>query len=272
MYIISGNTFSISEIANEYDENSVEKQLLEKMSASSEKYSYDSLEQLKFELNLRRNIVNAAVSLNSSDLSFAVFKKARCNPAYWNRTPNGGFLLKEGINSGEAINDIFINGDNYATECATALMIVYYKALLDTYGDELFGKQFARIYLMGWYVTEPLLEAVAFIHPAADMLLGDRGYFNNPEYDTSAPEWEGENIIVLPDSLYYGHGIGITTADEIIRDLNSRRRNYASRSAYLLDSVGRPDFNKLSDVYYNMSREAAPLVWKPFPSPLIKNI
>jgi protein-glutamine gamma-glutamyltransferase len=272
MYIISGNSFDISVIANEYDENSVEKQLLNKMSASSEKYSYASLDQLKFELNLRKNIVKSAVSLGGSGLSFSVFKKSVCNPVYWTRTPNGGFLLKEKANSGEAINDIYMNGNKYATECATAMMIVYYKALLDAYGGELFNKQFTKIYLLGWEVTEPLLAETASLQPAADMLLGDREYFNNPDYDPAAPEWEGENVIILPDSMYYGHGIGITAAGEIIRDLNSNRKEYASRSAYLVDAVGRPNFNKLSDVYYDMPREAAPLVWKPFPSPLIRNI
>ena len=267
MIIISGASFDISTIATEYDDNSVEKQLLDKISASNEKYNYDNIDQLKFELNLRKNIVNSAVNLGKSDLSFSVFKNSICNPLYWIRTPNGGFLLKEDSNPGEAINDIFINGDKYATECATAMMIVYYKALLDTYGGELFGKQFPRIYLMGWYVTEPLLWEVAFLQPAANILFGDRGYFNNPDYDPAAPEWEGENVIVLPDSMYYGHGIGITTADEIIRDLNSKRKEHASRSAYLVDSVGRPDFKKLSDVYHNIPRETAPLDWRQFPAP-----
>jgi len=272
MIMISGNSFDISEIIKEYDENSIEKLLLNKMSASSEKYNYDNLDQLKFELNMRRNIVNSAVGLNKSELSFAVFKKSVCNPVYWHRTPNGGFLLREGVNSGEAINDIFINGNKYATECATAIMIIYYKALLDTYGGELFSKQFPKIYLMDWYVTETLLTEVASVHPSADILLGDRGYFNNPDYEPDAPEWEGENVIILPDSMYYGHGIGMTTANEIIKDLNSRRKDFASRSAYLMGSVGRPDFKKLSNVYYNIPREIAPLVWKPFPAPLMRNI
>lgn len=267
MITVSGNSFDISEIIKEYDENSVEQQLLEKMSASNEKYSYGSLDELKFELNLRKNIVNSAIELNKSDFSFSTFKNSMCNPSYWTRTPNGGFLLKDGVNSGEAINDIYINGNKYAIECATAMMIVYYKALLDTYGNELFSKQFPRIYLMDWDVTEPLLAEVAFMHPTSDILLGDRGYFNNPDYDPATPEWEGENVIVLPDSMYYGHGIGITTADEIIRDLNSRRREYAGRSAYLVDSVGHPDFKKLSDVYHNIPRETAHLIWKPFPAP-----
>jgi protein-glutamine gamma-glutamyltransferase len=272
MIAVSGNSFDISGLVNEYGENSVEKQLLDKMSASNEKYSYDSLEQLKFELTLRKNIVGAAVGLDRSGLSFSTFKHSVCNPVYWKRTPNGGFLLKEGANASEAINDVYINGNKYATECATAVMIIYYKALLDVYGGDLFSKQFSQIYLMDWDVTEPLLQEVNSIQPAADVLLGDRGYFNNPDFDPTSPEWQGENVIILPDSTYYGHGIGITTADEIIKDLNSRRKAYASQSAYFMNSVSRPDFKKLSDVYYNIPRQAHSLVWKPFPAPLAHSI
>ena len=272
MFIVSGNSFDISSIINEYAKNSIERQLLEKMSASNEKYSYDNIDQLKFELTLRKNIVNAAIALDRSGMSFADFKNSRCNPEYWKRVHNGGFLLKEGADSGEAVNDIFINGGRYATECATAVMIIYYKALLDTYGEELFNKKITQIYLMDWDVTESLLRGVDMPQPAADILIGDRGYFNNPDFDRSSPEWQGENVIVLPDSMYFGHGIGLTTADEIIRDLNSRRMPHASQHAYLMDSVGRPDFKKLSDIYYNVPRRADAIVWKPFPAPLAGSV
>ena len=223
----------------------------------------------KFELNLRQEIVNAAAALNNSDLSFADFKDSRCNPAYWSRTDNGGFLLREGVPPGEAIGDIFTNGDKYATECATAMMIVYYKALRSIYGDEKFNALFPEIYLMDWDVTEPLLREVTVAQPAADVLPGDRQYFKNPDFDPETPEWQGENVMVLPDSKYYGHGIGIVTADVIISDLNSRRREGASRSAVLLDSVWRPDFEKLSE-HYTPPRSTSALVWKPFPPPISK--
>lgn len=269
MLFISGVSLDDSTIINEYSENSIERQLLNKMAASEEKYQYDNINQLKFELNLRKEIVNSAADLNKSGLSFATFKNSKCNPEYWQRTPNGGFLLKNGVKSSEAIRDIFENGDKYATECATAMMIIYFKAMLNVFGNESFDKLIPKIYLMDWDITESLFKEVGSMYKTADILPGDRGYFNNPDFDPSTPEWQGENVIILPDSMYYGHGIGIASADEIIRALNSRRKEHATKPAYFLDSAGRPDFKKLSDVYYNPSHRTAPLVWKPFPPPLV---
>jgi len=265
---ISNSAIDISEFMNEYPKDSIEMQLLNKMSTSSEKYQYSNLNQLKFELNLRKEIVNSAIDLNNSDLNFSVFEDSRCNPEYWHRTSNGGFLLNNGAKPNEAIRDIFSNGSKYATECATAMMIVYYKGLLNVYGDDLFNRLFPEIYLMGWDVREPLLKEVAVLEHVTDILLGDRGYFNNPDFNPRTPQWEGENVIVLPNSLYYGHGIGITTANTIIQELNSARKENATHSAYLMHSLGRPNFNKLFSHYQSTPSRMAPLVWKPFPPPI----
>lgn len=265
MITVSGYLFNISSIANDYPANSFEMHLLNKMIASSEEYQYNNLNQLKFELDLRKEIVNTSIDLNNSDLAFSNFNESKCNPEYWFRTNNGGFKLKEGVNPNEAIIDIFVNGSKYATECATALMIVYYKALLNTYSNELFNKLFPKIYLMDWDVTEPLLIDVTFLHKTKDILPGDRGYFENPDFDPATPEWQGENVIILPDSMYYGHGIGITTSEEIIQALNSTRIAGATQTAYLLDSIGRPNFKKLTAANNNPAKS---LVWQPFPPPI----
>lgn len=268
MLAISGTSFDVSTIKKEYTEGGIERLILDQMAASGNAYRYDNLNQLKFELGFRREIVNAALNLNGSELAFAVFQDSRCNPEYWSRTDNGGFLKKEGVRSDEAIHDIFVNGDQYATECATAMMIVYYRGLLNVFGATRFNKLFPKIYLMDWDVREPLLEEVNNLKAAADILPGDRGYFNNPDFDPETPEWEGENVIVLPGSLYYGHGIGIAAADAMIRSLNSKRKEGATRSAYFDASVGRPDFKALSDVYDHHLSRPAPLVWRPFPAPI----
>lgn len=268
MIYISDSAFDASSSLNDYPENSIERQILDIMSESGEKYNYTNLSQLKFEINLRREIVKSAESLNKSGLFFSVFKDSKANPRFWKRTDEGGFLLNENVKPSEAVNDIFLNGREYATECATAMMIVYYKALLNVFGGELFNKVFPKIYLMDWDVTDPILKDVTSPKLNADVLPGDRGYFSNPDFNPAASEWKGENVIVLPDSMYYGHGVGIRTAGAIIEILNSKRKENPTRSAYLQNTVWRPDFNKLYDAYNKASSQTAPLVWKPFPVPI----
>lgn len=252
MIILSGNYFDISEIINQYDHNSIERYLLEKMSASDEKYQYDYLDQLRFELIFRKEIIKAAIDLYKSRINFAVFNKSKANPKYWNRTNNGGFELKQGAVQADAINNIFENGNAYATECATAMVIVYYKALLNIFSKDDFNKLFPKIYLMNWHNLDPLLREIGYPKKVKDILPGDRGYFKNPDVDPKTPELQGENVIVLLDDLYYGHGIGIESAEEIISALNRSRRSGATQSAYFMDSVSRPDFKRFADIYYSL--------------------
>jgi len=266
MIVISGSTFDVSKIIGDYPEKSIERQLLITMSESAENYRYDSLEQLQFELGLRREIVDTAWALYESGLNFAVFYQTKCNPAYWIRTGNGGFRLKNGVKPSDAIRDIFSNGHEYATECATAMLIVYYGALLNVFPEETFNKLFPSIYLMNFHGIDPLLGAVGTPKKVTDLLLGDRGYFKNPDVDPKTPQWQGENVIVLPDGLFYGHGIGIANAEKIIHALNLNRSPGASRSAYLIDAAARPDFKNLADIYLNTAAHTTVLHWHPFPA------
>ncbi len=268
MIILSGTPFDINTILNDYPEDSIERQLLYAMNEGNGTYRYDSLEQLRFELNLRKETAEAAKALNRSGLDFAVFQESRCNPDYWDRTANGGFRLKRGANPAAAVRDIFQNGNQYATECATAMIIVYYGALLETYGEERFNKLFPSIYLMNWHDLDPLLGDVGNPRKADDVLIGDRGYFSNPDVNPEFPEWQGENVIVLPDNLYYGHGVGITTANKIIKALNAQRISGARRSAYFLDAVARPDYKNLAKYAVRAEPQRIPLVWKRFPAPI----
>ncbi len=266
MIRISGRPFDTSTLMGEFPRDSIERKVLDTMSASDGRYQYDSVEQLKFELELRREIVKAARELNGSKMSFAVFHKSRCNKKYWERTNNGGFRLKKDARPSDGIRDIFINGSQYATECATAMVIVYYKALLNIFGDELFNRLFPDIYLMNWQIIDPLLKEIGTPRAVSDILLGDRGYFANPDVNPETPELQGENVIVLPDGLYYGHGMGIRTAEAIIRILNANRKKNAVKSAYFMDSAGRPNFKKLADIYYSFSPRKPLLDWQTFPT------
>lgn len=235
-------------IAAQYRPGSTERRIIDILSSSEKVYVYDTPGQLKFELDLRKNIVTAAKELYESDLAFKVFRKSMCNPDYWHRTEEGGFLLESNVKPSDAIRDIYVHSSKYGTECATAIIIVYYKALLDTFPEELFDRLFPEIYLMNWQHLDSELGITQYNKPA-DYLPGDVRYFKNPDVDPLTPEWQGENVFDLGRGRYYGHGIGIGTADEIIDALNRHRESDSETSAYLLDLAKRLNFKGLAQVY-----------------------
>ena len=207
-------------------------------------YRYDSLNTLLFELNMRANIVRAARALNQSGPAFAGFDRTRCNPRYWTRTEEGGCRLNFNVTPADAIRDIFVNGHLYAFECAMAVVIVLYRGALDTMGDAAFNRYFRNLYLHDWnYDSDLRLRSSTDTREAYP---GDVLYFNNPDFSPQTPEWRGENAILLEDGLFYGHGIGITTADHIISELNRHRFPGSTTSAHLMDLVVYPDYAYLS--------------------------
>ncbi len=259
MIVISGSPLQLPDFTPKYPPNSVERLLLVQMSESGKSYRFDSPEQLRFELQLRSAIVDASKSLSRSGLRFEVFHKSECNPEYWNRSGSGGFRLKEGASPAAAIRDIFKNGKKYATECATAMVIVYFGALLNVFGEEAFNRLFPSIYLMNWHGLPSLLKEVGSLREVADILPGDRCYFRNPDVDPKTPEMQGENVIVLTDGKYYGHGVGIAGAEKIIRLLNLSREKDSQQSAYFVEnSAGRPNFKRLAAAYGTQTAAVQP--------------
>ncbi len=233
----------------------VQKNIYDILSRSNEVYNYESIGQLKFELNLRKSIIEAAKELDHSRLSFKVFRKSKCNNDFWHRTEEGGFKLESGVKPSDAIKDIYLHGSQYGTECSTAMVIVYYKALVDILPEELFNSLFPDIYLMNWQHLDSDLGIVDHIR-VTDYLPGDGRYFKNPDVDPITPEWQGENVFDLGNGLYYGHGLGILDADRIINALNERRLPDSTTTAYLLDSAKRPGFKRLADKYTNFASES----------------
>ena len=249
MILIGDKPLDITSVTD-YPIGSLERAALVKLDASPERYTYDSLDQLRFELRLRKEIVNAAAALDRSNMDFEVFRKTRCNPEYWIRREDGGFDLRPGVKASDAIRDIYRNSGKYGTECATAMQIIYYKALLEIFPEEAFNKMFRDITLMNWNDISPELREIGLMRRSEDEVPGDRRYFANPDVDPKTPEWQGENVIDMGDGTYYGHGIGRYRAGQIIEALNDNRRDGAERSAYLMDSAGRPDFTRLSTDLY----------------------
>lgn len=213
------------------------------MSFSSTTYSFRTPYELRFELLLRLHIILSAKALNASNASFATFTHARCNPDYWHRTNNGGFQLRSDVKSSDGVRDIFINGQEYGFECATAIVIVFYRAVLDCIDESRFNDLFADLYLHDWQFDRDLHLGVT---PQADKLPGDVYYFDNPDVDPKKMHWQGENTVFLGRGLYYGHGIGIRSAEGIMEVLNRNRIPNAAKPARLLDQATRPDYHYLS--------------------------
>ncbi|SDN89731.1 protein-glutamine gamma-glutamyltransferase [Acetanaerobacterium elongatum] len=245
MIKINGAAADASALASRFSEGSVERSIINTLAASDAVYSYASEEELMFELRLRREIINAANELHKSRLAFAVFRESEANPNYWKRTEEGGFQLKDDVLPSEAIKDIYVNGGQYATECATAMQIVYLKAILSIFGENRFNKSFKNLYLMNWHNIHPNLQDIGRMRSADDHLPGDRRYFANPDVDPETPEWQGENVIDLSNDQYYGHGMGKRSGEDIIAALNRHRREDAEEKAFLMQSVGRPNFKRL---------------------------
>lgn len=206
-------------------------------------YRYPSPDALQFELKMRLHITEAAKALYASGVNFATFDTSRCNERYWIRRGNGGFQLRPGVPPSVGINDIFENGELYGFECAGAIIIVLYKAVLETVGTAVFNRYFQNLFLRDWQYDRDLRLITGT--NTREAYPGDVLYFKNPDHDPETPEWQGENVIMLNDDLYFGHGIGIESGQGIIAALNRMRRPFSFRSAFLDDLVVFPDFEAL---------------------------
>ena len=225
--------------------DNIERIIIQKMHESPIDYAYSSIYELAFELKLRKNIIMSARAMNQSQADFEIFANARCNPRYWNLTKVGGFQLRSDVLPSDAIQDINKNGSLYAFECATAKVIIYYQAVLNSLGEDLFNQFFKNLYLYSWHFDSDL-GIKSF--PAQHFLPGDVVYFNNPDVNPETSWWRGENTVVLEDDSYFGHGMGIMTRDKIIQALNKRRIPNSKQSAYLMDQVTRPNFTHLASL------------------------
>ncbi|WP_042348449.1 protein-glutamine gamma-glutamyltransferase [Bacillus massiliigorillae] len=239
MIQISGIPFQQS---STWINDSIESSIIQSMQAAPSIYSYQSINELLFELKLRKNIIESALAMNQGQAQFESFDKTRANPQYWEVTDDGGLQLKPGVKPSVAISDIFQNSAQYAFECATAILIIYYRAVLLTIGAQLFNQYFQDLYLYSWHSDSDLgIQVIDTSH----FIPGDVVYFNNPEFHPETPWWRGENAVYLGNDSYFGHGIGIGSADQLIQALNDVRKPGSNQSAYLINSAIRPSFTHL---------------------------
>ncbi|KZE67804.1 hypothetical protein AWM68_18735 [Fictibacillus phosphorivorans] len=244
MIFVNGYPVNTSQISGFNSLTSTQKQIGEKLKNSRESFYYTSPHQFLFEVVMRSNIVAAALAMRDSGAGFATFVNARCNPQYWRRTAYGGFLLRSGVRPSDAISDIFINGKKYGFECTTAIMIMFYKAVLETIGTRMFDQLFNGLLL---YSTEHDEDLQIIQVSSGDSLPGDVRYVKNPEHHPNTPQWQGENLIDLGNGQFFGHGIGTGTIGEVIDVLNKKRMPGATVSAFLTSEIIRPNYRLMSE-------------------------
>jgi len=249
MIAIAGRPVQPTGLHGEWRFNAEQQEIIRRMAASPQVFDYPSAEILLFELKLRDHLIKSSRALYMSGLGFSTFENSRCNPDFWIRTTQGGFQLRPDVRPSHGIIDIFQNGRLYATECATAMVIVLYHAVLRSIHRDAFEQLFADLLLYDWRYDKDLhLKTVS----TSTFLPGDILYFANPDFDPATPQWQGENAVYLGGGLYYGHGAGIRSAPSMITFLNEHRKAGAVRSAYLANQATRPGFLYLSQ--YNDSR------------------
>ncbi|MHA0856391.1 protein-glutamine gamma-glutamyltransferase [Paenibacillus sp. CMAA1364] len=205
----------------------------------------------EFEFKMRANIVASAKELDASDVGFAVFRNSRCNEQMWTRTNDGGFKLKQGVLPSDGITDIFKNGHLYAFECATAMVIILYKATLMTIAKDIFNEYFDALFIRDWQYDSDL--RLVIINHQNEAIPGDIVYFRNRDHAPESPQWQGENAVLLGDNQYFGHGIGIRTAEQMIESLNRTRIPGSQTSAFLTEEVVHPDFEYIRNLTYRGS-------------------
>jgi protein-glutamine gamma-glutamyltransferase len=219
------------------------KKILETMAKSRTVYRYHTMDQLDFELQMRTEIIKAANLFSKSGVQFAAtFSTTKGNEMYWSQTSQGGLALKPNATPHAGIEDIFMNGNKYAVECATATVIIFYKAVLESIRTNYFNQLFSNLVLYDWQYDQDL---GLIVYRGTDFLPGDCVYFNNPDVDPRISHLRGENSIILEENLYFGHGAGIKTRQETIQFLNSTRKPNAKISAYLMDLIARLNFSYL---------------------------
>ncbi|MFE4810293.1 protein-glutamine gamma-glutamyltransferase [Peribacillus simplex] len=209
-------------------------ELVQLLAEDSNVLEYRNFGEFNFEIQLRNRVIAAAIALDKSDAEFSTLEESASNKQYWRLSKGGTFTLRPGILPHDALVDIFINGRLYAFECGTAIVVIFLKAILDLIGPRNFDNLFSNLVLYDWH---PPQNMALIVRKGRGYLPGDCVYFKNPDHDESTPEWQGENAILLENNLFFGHGIGITSSQGIIDDLNSNRKPFATISAFLTDHI-----------------------------------
>ncbi len=204
--------------------------------------------ELVQQMSTQRSVVNAAKELASAKPRFG---HTKLNPSFWSEVEvpvaNGGqgndkvtkFQVKPGVKPSDAVIDAAKNASENTMECATAVKLIQYKALLEQLGEDRFNVVCAGMMIGPGATEAPLAQLQSRRSPEPDpskrpptapvpyaprLKPGDIVYARNSDVSPAgrAGGWQGENAIYLGGNQYYGHPFGVTTEQEIIDRLTQQ--------------------------------------------------
>jgi hypothetical protein len=144
-------------------------------------------------------------------------------------------VLQQGLTPSQAVFSFFEKLEEYKFDCAEALQFVRWYAHLMAMGSEGFdqavgdgefalrahdstglggGEVSARVDQDGYYTqTEPLEQT------ADEAGVGSRVMWRNWHEDAEDTDFENENALKIGDDSYFAHPMGITSSEDLRRDL-----------------------------------------------------
>ena len=197
------------------------------------------------EIAFRAHVVNAAKALAAGGAAFAGASDGdKVNKDLWTMGFGGRIQVRKFMPDGsigkpaEALRDMFSNGRAYGFECATAMMVIYHKAILDHVGDEAFNKMFSeprQLAFFRWSIEDTdVLDVKKLVHKPMPLQPGTHYYYSNPDASPENSAFGGENVLYLGQGEFYAHGIVgssgsyIVSEKDIVDTLSSLRRTGAT--------------------------------------------
>lgn len=231
------------------------------------------------EITFRMNVIRAAKDLAASGAQFSGDQKSdKVNKTLWTLGYGGRMQVRKFVDDrgnlgspAKAIRDIFQNGRQYGFECATAMMVIFHKAILDTIGDAAFDAFFTEpryLTFFRWSEKDDDYLALERVEQKDDKLVaGSHYYYKNPDASDANSAFSGENVIYLGERngerLFYAHGVigrdgnYLVTEGELLRSLSSLRRPGATQQPFRADFSYSLNAHKLAEMARTTVRAGA---------------
>ena len=91
MIQILGNPFQKNYI---WKSDSIESVIIKRIQEAKVIYSYQSLDELLFELNLRKNIINSVIEMSKGRAKFNIFSNSHANRECWRISIEGNPIFR----------------------------------------------------------------------------------------------------------------------------------------------------------------------------------